>query len=263
MTFDVQYEAPHDHGPVAYVGALELIAGAPLQVYTGGHAVAHQGGYVAGLDSQLGYALEAVTDYSTGDVFSKIKDDHFNPNMLLRADRPIAAFAGKAEEIESYVRELVTSVTGRDMPSDVSIEIVSKEVLKRAHTDFGGTWSDGIQGFCVNRKGQSQSTIMIREGALDSVLLTIGHEIGHSLSLPLSSKLDEEAKAFAFQMQWAKAIVEKNVAGLASSIELEPRPAQNGLHDVAFLFVKREQHKGLKALDIFHQLIEGDLQVAS
>lgn len=206
----------------------------------------------------MSYAL--TPDYSTDMIIAR--PDHFDPGILLRADRPAAPFVGAASVVQAYVQDLFSIVTGHMMDPGVTIEIVSKEELCRAHEDFGGTWSEGIQGFCINKKGKGQSLIMVREGALDSVLLTIGHEIGHSRSVALQSTLDEEAKAFAFQMEWARAIIENDVAGLARSIELSPRPARNGLHDVACLFVERERRKGLKALDIFTKLIRGDLQVA-
>ncbi|MEK7835220.1 MAG: hypothetical protein AAB298_03600, partial [Pseudomonadota bacterium] len=74
-------------------------------------------------------------------------------------------------------------------------------------------------------------------GNLDEVMLVIGHELGHVLSPTLSNGRAEEAKAFAFEMAWANAIFTNDIAGLQSSINeaaLSMKPAQNGLHDLAF-----------------------------
>ncbi len=251
------YASLHQHSAGMYVSSLE----ACVQEYAA-HAPSTAVSSVHDTYQSSDTAFDAlVPDYSTGMIIAR--QDHFDPGMLLRPDRPAAPFVGAASAVQTYVQELFFHVTGQKMGSDVTIEIVSKEELQRVHEELNGTWSDGILGFCINKKGRGQSVIMVREGALDSVLLTIGHEIGHSRSTPLQSKLDEEAKAFAFQMAWACAIVEHDVAGLAQSIELDPRPAKNGLHDVACLFVERERRKGLKEIDIFNHIIRGELRVAA
>ena len=79
----------------------------------------------------------------------------------------------------------------------------------------------------------------MRENQLDALLLVIGHEIGHVLTETLPNKHDEEAKAFAFSIEWAKTIKKHNIAGLGINIkqDLDFEPARNGLHDVAFSFV--------------------------
>ena len=95
------------------------------------------------------------------------------------------------------------------------------------------------------------------ENHLDALMVVVGHEIGHVLTKSLPNKHDEEAKAFAFSIEWAKTIKEHNIANLGLSIkdELDFRPARNGLHDVAFAFVDFMLKKGRKAIDLHSDLV--------
>src|SRR3989338_4089818 len=71
----------------------------------------------------------------------------------------------------------------------------------------------GTVGLSINRKPHGLlSEIFVLNGSLGRVLLTIGHELGHALSLPLSSPHDEEAKAYAFSLAWMNVIKEHNIA---------------------------------------------------
>ena len=89
-------------------------------------------------------------------------------------------------------------------------------------------------------------------------MLVIGHEIGHVLTETLPNKHDEEAKAFAFSIEWARTIKEHNIANLGLSIkdELDFQPARNGLHDVAFAFVDFMVKKGRKAMQLHDDLVK-------
>ena len=87
-------------------------------------------------------------------------------------------------------------------------------------------------------------------------MVTIGHEIGHVVAPTLRNKHDEEAKAFAFEFAWVKAIRENNIGALADCLR-ETIPADNGLHNVAFGFVLDFMKKGKDALELHLDLVRG------
>ena len=188
--------------------------------------------------------------------------DVFSPEPFLNPVRPAARFVGGTVDIAEYIEEAFEATTGKHLPLNVSIQVMSTEELKAMHEQFGGVWSDGLQGFSINNKGFGQSFVFVRDGPLDSVMITIGHELGHVNSLPLSKKHDEEAKAFAFEMAWIRALHEENIANLRNSVNLNPMmPARNGLHDVAFDFVQKEMKQGKEGLQIFSNLVHGEVAV--
>ncbi|HLC46598.1 MAG TPA: hypothetical protein VJI75_02545 [Candidatus Nanoarchaeia archaeon] len=217
------------------------------------------GKYLAGIS----YALKGLVDqkYFSGYKQQKNSESHFSPDSFLKPQRPAAPFIGKAEDVQHYVREAFRATTGKRLPEDISINVVNKEEMRRAHENFGGIWSEGIQGFSINRKGFSQSIIVVKENDLDRLLITIGHEIGHVLSFPLLDKLDEEAKAFAFEHAWLEALRDNDIANLSESIQLSPHPgpARNGLHDLASGFVQSLVSAGIGAMEIFNKLIHNQL----
>jgi hypothetical protein len=90
-------------------------------------------------------------------------------------------------------------------------------------------------------------------------MLTIGHEIGHVMSYTLQNERDEEAKAFAFSMAWMHAIRKNNIAGIANCVN--PNPAKNGVHDIAFEFVIEQAEKDKKAMQIFEELKRGEISI--
>ena len=91
----------------------------------------------------------------------------------------------------------------------------------------------------------------------------IGHEIGHVLTETLPNKHDEEAKAFAFSIEWARTIKEHNIANLGLSIkdELDFNPAKNGLHDVALSFVDSMVKTGRRAMELHDGLVKQYISV--
>ena len=91
-------------------------------------------------------------------------------------------------------------------------------------------------------------------------MLTIGHELGHVLTETLDNPHDEEAKAYAFSLVWMNVIQEQNIAGLSSAIVTE-RPAENGLHNVAFRFVEMIIRTGEEAWAVYNNLIRKILSV--
>ncbi len=171
-------------------------------------------------------------------------------------------FIGEVGEIRNYIEQAFEVVTGKKMPNDFTIELCDENRLKKMHIDFGGTWSPGIQGFAINRKHiGGQNHIFIKKGDLANVMIVIGHELGHIMSTTLLNKHDEEAKAYAFELAWLKALKDNNIAELGEAINLG-KPAENGLHDVSFKFVSELLQQGMSAIDIFWRLISGDISYA-
>ncbi len=200
-----------------------------------------------------------VVGYSTGYNLPS-RTEYFTPAPFLKSDRPDSPFIGKADDIKHYIQEAFEAVTGKQLPYDMVISIVPEQSLRKKHTELGGTWNPGIQGFTLNRNGNGHNIIIVKENFLDEMMITIGHEIGHALSHTLSSNLAEEAKAFAFEMAWIKAIKDNNIAGLGESVNLYPMPAENGLHNVAFSFVV-DKMDSMDALDLFEGLKTCEVEV--
>ena len=186
--------------------------------------------------------------YST-DYFA---EHSFTPELFLNPSRPKARFIVDNSEARGIAKEVFESMMNQKMPSNISISILPFEDFKNLHSSFGA-WSSGILGFSVNG---SDKRIFIRENHLDSLMLVIGHEIGHVLTETLPNKHDEEAKAFAFSIEWARTIKEHNIANLGLSIKEEHgfQPARNGLHDVASAFVDFMVKKGRKAMQLHDDL---------
>jgi hypothetical protein len=198
-------------------------------------------------------------NYPSNDYKAKPVSRSYFPAVdnFLALDRPRTVFVGSANEIKEFVEEAFTAVTGRELPNDILIRVLSKEEFVKANSMFSGKWNDGIQGFAVNRKSQGLvSEVFVRKGELDKIMLTLGHEIGHVLTRTLESKRDEEAKAFAFSIAWMKKIKEFNIANLSTAICLD-KPAQNGLHDIALDFVLKKLKEGKDAYDIYKDLVTG------
>lgn len=182
-------------------------------------------------------------------------------DSFLDRNRPRTVFVGDASELKEFAEETFRDVTGKEFPDDIVIRLLSKDEFIRANSAAGGKWNNGIQGFAVNRKRFGMSSeIFVRKGELDKIMLTLGHEIGHVLTRTLENKKDEEAKAFAFSIEWMKKIKELNIANLSTAICLD-RPAQNGLHDVSLDFVLKKIQEGKGAYGVFEELISGSMRV--
>lgn len=152
-------------------------------------------------------------------------------------------FIDDAKEIKEYVEETFRLVTGTELPNHLIIELLDEDKFDQIH--HGGK---GVVGFCTGNE------IFIKKGDLAQVLVTCGHEIGHAISRKLNG-VNEEAKAFAFEWAWVQKIREFNVAGLKNCFTNEV--AKNGLHDVAFDFVRRKVVWGKDPFDLFKELIDG------
>lgn len=181
------------------------------------------------------------------------------PNFVLQNIE--TKFIGDVAEISEQIEDAFTKVTGESLPDDIIIHVCSKERLRQFHSEFGGLWSDGINGFAVNKKISGQkSEIFVAQGQLSNVIATLGHEIGHCISAPLDCVRDEEAKAFAFEFAWVKAINDNNIGGLRGCFNLL-NPAKNNIHNIAFDFVHKLIQDGAEAVKICFKLISKELTV--
>lgn len=178
---------------------------------------------------------------------------YFAAENFLHIYRPDTQFVDDAKDVEEFVKEAFRTTTGEELPEWIKITVCNKGKFRLLHESNGGKWNEGIQGFSVHLTKE----IVIKQNKLDVVMLVIGHELGHVLSHPLGNMHDEEAKAFAFELAWMKAIKQNNIANLAGNINIDFKPANNGLHDVAFNFVKKLVSAGKRAMDVFKELVDG------
>lgn len=194
-------------------------------------------------------------NYSKNGYSKNTAGDYFHAENFLHIYRPDTQFIDDADEVKEFVKEAFRKTTGEELPREIKITVCNEEKFRLLHEANGGRWSKGIQGFSVHlTKG-----IVIKQNNLDVVMLVMGHELGHVLSHCLSNPHDEEAKAFAFELAWMKTIKRHNIANLAENINIDFSPANNGLHDVAFNFVKSMVKAGKEAIDVFKGLIRGDI----
>jgi len=203
------------------------------------------------LDTTMETPTYQQKEYAT--LYSKLED--YTPSGFVESfidfSQP-AVFVGD-DELRTYVEKAFELMTGKQFPEDISVHILTEQQLKEVHECKGGTWNKNIQGFAINRKGFTTSDIFIKKDRLDSMLLTIGHEIGHVMSMTLPNIVDEEAKAFAFSLAWMDVIQDNNIANIQFK---QPNPAKNGIHDKAFSFVLDQINKGKQALQIFTDLMK-------
>ncbi|MBS3105231.1 hypothetical protein J4234_03175 [Candidatus Woesearchaeota archaeon] len=198
----------------------------------------------------------SIVQYNNQQEYSAnyVAEHSFIPELFLNPSRPKARFIGDNNEARSIAEEVFELMMKERLSENISISILPFEEFKALHLIFGA-WSSGILGFSING---GDKRIFIRENHLDALMLVIGHEIGHVLTETLPNKHDEEAKAFAFSIEWARTIKEHNIANLGLSIkgELDFQPARNGLHDVAFAFVDFMVKKGRKAMQLHDDLVK-------
>ncbi len=189
------------------------------------------------------------------DVTKPSKTYYFTPKLFLKPSRRETPIINATEQIRELIEETFALMLSKKLPQNISINVCTKEELKQMHSRFG-SWSDGIQGFAINSKKLKQ--IFVKNSHLDELMLTIGHEIGHVYTSSLANSHDEEAKAFSFAVEWAKTIKNSNIGNLKDNIQddLDFNPARNGLHDLAFFFVKKLMNNGLKPMEIHNNLVK-------
>ncbi len=219
--------------------------------------------YNQGLDEIIMTSQEVpaikIQNSNYSGYLSKPTKEYFVVDNFLNPLRPETQFIGTADQVKEFVEQTFELVTQERFPDNIQLTVCSEEQLKKIHLSINGTWNDGIQGFSINKQGKGVNEIFVKQEHLDKLMLTIGHEIGHVMSQTLKDSRDEEAKAFAFSLAWMKMIVENNIAGLKQSIN--PMPAKNGLHNVAFMFVENMIQSGRKAIEVFNDLVFGRLSI--
>ncbi len=178
---------------------------------------------------------------------------YFSPDPFLNPNRPRERFTGKAEDIKHYIKDAFEKTTNNALPDDIDIIICSEKEFKE-NTKIE---DPGVRGVTLNRRHLGQITnIIIKEDEFAKIMLTIGHELGHAISLPLVDDINEEAKAFAFQVAFMHSLHEYNVANMRNCINLDFNPATNGIHNVAFNHVSRLITNGTKPLEIFRGIVQ-------
>jgi len=211
------------------------------------------------------YAKGSSAHYSDGKYLNQSKQAYvFSPNIFLK-DVPTEFISSgnlhQNKAVASLVEEAFEASTGRKMPDDIAVRICSEEELKNIHESCKAQWSCGIKGFSINRRGFGMNQVFVREDELARLMLTIGHEIGHVISLPMKNPVDEEAKAFAFSIAWMDAVRKNNIGGLSEVIH--PAPADNGLHNVAFGLVAEQMKSGKSAAEIYLEVLNGEISINS
>lgn len=183
----------------------------------------------------------------------------FAPQIFLNPSRPYSRLVVDKSEIISIANETFELMMKEKLPENISINLPPADEFKSIHSIFGA-WSSGILGFSINGKNRQ---IFVKENRLDELMIVLGHEIGHVLTETLPNSHDEEAKAFAFTVEWAATIKKHNIANLGLSVkdELDLQPARNGLHDISFGFVNFMVKSGRKAIELHADLIKGYLSI--
>lgn len=181
---------------------------------------------------------------------------HFIPDDFLKPGKE-GIFVGKAEEIKEFIEEAFEKINAEKFPADIKISVCNQEQFRKLAPH------PATIGLSLNRRKQGLlSEIFVLNDSLARVMLTIGHELGHVLTETLEDKHDEEAKAYAFSLAWMKTIKEHNIANLGDAIVTE-RPADNGLHNIAFFFVEKLMKKGKEAWEVYEELVGKILMVKS
>ncbi len=204
------------------------------------------------------YEKQPVINSTAKEKDNKYFSNHqdFNPMSFLNPERPKVKFISNIEELKPIITETFEKLVDEKFPDNISIRICKQEELKKIHESSGGVWVPTIQGFSLNRKGRGINEIFVKQDALDSMMLTIGHELGHVMTPTLENPVNEEAKAFAFSLAWIKTIKKFNIGDLAPNIC--PNPEKNGLHDRAFNFVVNLLKEGRSAFHVFKEIAKGE-----
>lgn len=190
----------------------------------------------------------------TYDLFKTNKNYDFIPDNFLKPGKE-GLFVGKAEEVKELVEEAFEKMFNVSFPNNIKISVLDEKRFRKLAP------SPATIGFSINRRKMSLlSEIFILNDTLGRVMLTIGHELGHVLTETLEDQRDEEAKAYAFSLAWIRIIKENNIANLGDSIIIE-KPAQNGLHNVAFDFVRRLVGKGKEMLEVYTEIISKSISI--
>ncbi|MFH2021434.1 MAG: hypothetical protein ABIJ34_08540 [archaeon] len=181
----------------------------------------------------------AASDYNSLFITSAVIH---SPEIFLLPGRPETEFIENiSPRIKKTIGMIFKLTMEQEFPEDILISVLDEILLEKEHSKHSRTWSNSIQGFAINRKHLSDfSSVFVRQNPLDMLLLTIGHEIGHCMSVSCDDPVQEEAKAFAFEIAWMNTIHKFNILNLRDCLDMDAlRPEKNGLHDVALDHVRK------------------------
>ncbi len=202
--------------------------------------------------SSLSYKNNSLT-YN---LFHPQTNYNFIPDNFLQPGN-WGMFVGKAEEIREHIEQAFELMFHEAFPKDVKVSVLDEEKFRKLAPH------PGTLGLAFNRRKQGlMSEIFVKNDFLARVLLTVGHELGHVLTEQLTNAQDEEAKAYAFSLAWMRVIKENDIAGLKDAIVTE-RPAENGVHNIAFFFVEKMMKRGKRVWDIYGDIISRRLSCAA
>jgi len=203
-------------------------------------------------------ALRKQTMLRLSSSYLQLEPPHHHDvhGTFLDPSRPTTTFVNTITSVKELIAKTFKKITGEEFPATLHIIVCTKKQLKH---HYKGEWREGIQGFSINKQGHGTNEVFILENCLDQLMLVTGHEIGHVMTPTVDDPRDEEAKAFAFEHLWIDTIIEHNIGGLSNAYHHEP--AKNGVHDVAFSFVRHLLSQGKEALKIFQDLALGKITV--
>ena len=191
----------------------------------------------------------------TGSKIMHVETD-FHPAQFIKA-RKGGIFVSGAESIQEDISFTFEKLMGEEFPSDIKLSVLSRADFRKICPQ------SGVVGVSFNRRQFGLvSEIFVLEGSLASVMLTIGHEIGHVLTKTLANPALEEAKAYAFSFAWMDVIRRFNIAGLQDAF-VSSLPAANGIHDVGYFFVEKLIREGSASFSVYRDLVMGKYAVAS
>jgi hypothetical protein len=202
--------------------------------------------------NKLGYSNKF--DYDVPQTTSSIIH---NPEDFLLPNRPDVEFIDNlTPQLKKKVAQIFKLTTGTELPNDILISLLPEQEMEKQHSKHSKKWNKDIQGFAVNRKHMNDfSSVFVKQNPLDMLILTIGHEIGHCLSIMKEDLILEEAKAFAFELAWMKTIHKHDILGLKESMKMSLlNPSENGLHNVAFDIVKEKLNEK-EPIDVFRDIV--------
>lgn len=219
------------------------------------HKIAEYSVELPGLQNQTmpTYIKNSNSNISYDSYNSKTVVDE-QPVTFLNPQRPPTPFIGDAAQLSEPIKQTFSETTKNELPRNITITVSSREELVKKNLGF---LNNSVVG--LSKNNEDSKDIFVVAGDMDAVMLTIGHELGHVIKKPAKTAEEEEAKAFAFEAAWAKTIFTNDIAGLRSSINSAVlSPAKNGLHDVAFNFVKNNINSS-EPLQLFNSISRGEI----
>ena len=155
MSHSVSYGISARSAPLDTGSQLEHVVSSVSEQYQAAQSTPHYNitaniGYIAPQASTDNVSYSQVANnsmtYNSNEYnLNHSRTEYFQPKVFLRADRPKSQSIGELREIEPHIRETFQIVTGKELPNDMIINLVSKEKLKEVNNNLGGKWSEGIQ----------------------------------------------------------------------------------------------------------------------